>query len=216
MEQATAGRIASYQWRLNRVVRSETDAIALSLESAERDAATTLAAEEEDDRTDAVRRALPVRDPDALRKRLEDARLAAQILFHLSQVPGTDPVSDHHAEVALRFIADYCGGPPAPLPGRETAEFWTGMLLRKAMGRLCLNRALGDVISATIAYANDTALAADRRLARVQDLTAQLRRQRLVPDPTATTHIKELESHLNAQLDLALRQLADLQAARRQ
>lgn len=214
VEHACAHRIASHLWRLNRVSRYETDALSASYHDVEGDAAATLAsADSPDDFDPALRRVL--RDPNALRQRLKDARLTAQIIFDLSQHPGHETIPDEHAAVALRFISDFCGGDPgAVLPGRETADQWTGSRLRQAMAKIPVNRSLGDVIAGTTTYAHTTADSAQRRLNQIDVLAKRLRRQRLAPDPTLATQVRDAESHLDAALDHAIYQLDLLQSRR--
>jgi len=156
LEQTYVQRIAITLWRMNRIVRYETEEIALAQETAEDDAAPVIAARLEDgeDRLDRVVLGLP-RDPQSLRRRLEQARLAATTLTSLSQLPGHESVPDDHAAAALQFTADSCVR-PGPIPGRGTADRWTGATLRQALGHVAANQSLGDVIAAAIRYAQST------------------------------------------------------------
>lgn len=211
LEDACAFRIASLLWRLNRLVRAETDHLAQSLADAEADAASIVADESVEPMH--IRPILPVSVAD-LRRCSKDAKLAAKVLAEFHQWPTHDPISDAHADAAYSFLAAFYSHSPDNPPADRPPDGWTGTRLRSSLSKLAVNRSIYDDISPVTAFSNEVAAAADRRLTQIETLTARLRRERAVPHSPLGVHIREGESALGAQLEREIRQLDLLQARR--
>src|SRR5687768_18358949 len=89
-EDATAFTIAALQWRLNRLVRSETDDLAHSIAAAEADAAALVASRAAEPAH--IHAVLPT-SAAALRRCVKEARLASQTVPGYHTWPNHDPIS---------------------------------------------------------------------------------------------------------------------------
>ena len=214
LEHTYAFRIAFNLWRLNRVGRYETEEIALAQETAEDDAGALIAArlDDGDDRLSPAVLTMP-REPQAIRRRLEQARLAVRALAALSERPGHETVPDDHAEAALQFLSDACAN-RIPIPTRAPADRWTGAALRTAAGHIAVNRSLGDVLPQALRLAQTTVTVAERQLASIEAIASRLRRQRILPPTQVLDRVSKYEAHLSRLIAADTRALETLQAAR--
>ena len=213
LEHTYAFRIAFNLWRLNRVGRYETEEIALAQETAEDDAGAIIAARLDDgeDRLSAAVLTMP-REPHAIRRRLEQARLAVRALAALSEQPAHETVPDDHAAAALQFLSDACAS-RVPIPTRA-ADRWTGSSLRTAAGHIAVNRSLGDVLPQALRLAQTTVTVAERQLASIEATAARLRRQRILPPTQVLDRVSKYEAHLYRLIAADTRALETLQATR--
>ena len=215
MEEACVNRIALLHWRLNRIIRFETEEIALAQEASEEEAFKTVLQlrDESHERLQSHIICLPT-DLAELRDRLLLARHALAVLASLSQVPGSHTIPDDHAGATLLIAADVKNRPRSAIPSREPRDRWTASFFRESLASLAPNEPLADLIQTVLRFARDTAGAIERELAHVERLASRLRRQRVLPSAEITDRVAKYESHLTRQLVAYTREFESLVATR--
>jgi len=225
LEETYAHRIALLLWRLGRIVRYETEEIALRQEAIDQDVAATVPAVTAT--ATGQRATLPSRPnehthiiarlatgPDALRHQLADARRVVDLLPRLFNAPQADPVDEADVRLILQYLA-YEAGPDAPQPDIPNPPHgWNAQSLRTAMAQIAINQSVGDVIGRAVASTRRLIIAAERHLEVVEDAAQRLSRRRILPQRKILDRVSKYEAHLNRQLVSALHELEAIQFRR--
>jgi hypothetical protein len=211
MEVILANRVATLFWRLQRVVRQESNLIVVRQERVEQEHAPI--AEYRGGPT-SVEAAVSV---------VEATRAAVATLARLPRLNDDAPLHQNDAYSALLAAA---GDDDALLtlpveglpPGEEWSNFrhWTAGALRRALVVMASHRgvALETFVDVAIARAEESEAKAERDLAELELELDRMRRSRLLPADGALHNIQRYEAHLNRQLYQAIHQLEVMQARR--
>jgi len=207
-ETALAERIAALAWRLRRVERYESVAIAVGRERVDHDVAMQQR-----------RLGRPVSVSEA-RLLAEDARRCLDIVEHLLDTPPDTRLAAADAAAVIQAlawharvaVADYLEGIAAAADGGQ----WTVGRLVAVMEALAARDgdAFVDVLAAAVARARTVAGDTRLSLVRLDEEIDRLRRERLMPDAPTLDKIIRHESNLNRMLYQALGQLEAVQSRR--
>jgi len=227
MELVLAERVALLSWRLHRVIRYETESIALYQEKAQEDLAK--------------KRDRPFSDvsgpasPEVVRSNLKSARMDLKLLKRFTKMGDDAPLSGLDAanilwEVAERTDAVAEGEAEAEellknlsVPGLkegaspEEFEGWTAGLLHRAVEQIA---SLADregpeaVLEAVMRSAEWKVKKAKQSAEEVERDLERMSRERLLPDETTLEKVARYEAHLSRGLYKALHELEALQVRR--
>lgn len=211
MEIVLANRIATVFWRLQRVVRQETNLIAVRQERVEAEHAPF-----------AQHHGGPA-SVHAAGFTIESARAAQTTLARLPRLDDADALHQNDAYSALLAAAagdDILLALPVEglPPGDEWPAFrgWTAGLLRRALAVMAQHRRvpLEQFLAAAIVRGEESEAKAERDLVELETELDRMRRSRLLPADNALHTLQRYEAHLNRQLYQAIHQLEAIQARR--
>lgn len=222
LEFVLAERVALLSWCLHRVIRYETESIALYQEKAEDDLARERRFESGPDHPEAVRgNAKSDRDDHRLLKRFakmeEDKRLSSfdADLVIWSAVECADKVAE--GEVDPEELLESVSVPGLPDSDRwEGYESWTAGLARAVIEAVA--RATDEVSEELVeAATRDARFKMERTKLEAEKVERDLRnmaRERLLPDEKTLEKVARYEAHLSRGLYKALHELEALQTRR--
>ena len=211
MEVILANRVATLFWRLQRVVRQESNLIVVRQERVEQEHAPI-----------AEYRGGPI-SVEAAVSVVEATRAAVATLARLPRLNDDAPLHQNDAYSALLAAAGdddaLLALPVEGLPsGEERSNFrhWTAGALRRALVAMAAHRgvALEAFVDVAIARAEESEAKAERDLAELELELDRMRRSRLLPADNALHTLQRYEAHLNRQLYQAIHQLEVMQARR--
>jgi hypothetical protein len=222
LETVLAEQVALLSWRLHRVTRYETEAIALFQERAEED----LAKER--------RFGAGPDHPEAVRSNVKSAREEHRLLKRFAKMEDNKPLSTFDAEtviwIAAECIDKVAEGEVDPeellesvsVPGLpdsnswEGYEGWTAGLVRLVIEAIA--RATGEepekLLEAAIRSARRKAERARLEAEKVERDLRNMSRERLLPDEKILEKVARYEAHLSRGLYKALHELEALQTRR--
>lgn len=203
-----AQQVASYQWRLRRVARYEVAAIAVGLDSAERD----FAEEEFGWESACGLEELPMAKAD---KRVNELRAASKVLQKLVELPAEDVMLDCSQVVAEAL--ELSGVMPEEIRSSlDTVTEWTTGLARNMLQGIAEERGmnLGDLLEPMIARTAGKLVAAQKDYKDLAQRIEHCRRQRIIPDAPVLEKIARYEVHLERGLYRALHEFREFQNQR--
>jgi hypothetical protein len=222
LELVLAERVALLSWRLHRVTRYETEAIALSQEKVEDDLA---------DKRRFGSYVLGPNHPQDVRSAVQDARRVQRVIKQFPKMPSDKHLSGPDAagildlvwaqtdeeveveEVRLpEAIPEWAG-----LEGDMTEwDGWTVLLVRECISAIA--SAAGedqeDLIEAATERARLDIISAKSAAERVERDLARMSRERLLPDDRTLEKVARYEAHLSRLFHKALHELEALQLRR--
>lgn len=217
LETALAERVALGLWRLGRVVRFETEAIARRQESVE-----------EDRELGRIGRGIlaPALSPEDYERKAREFQQAAALLKRLPELPLDEPLSGEEAENLFTGLAsaldisevEYLflpGLPPGQPPSSRAT--WTIAEVRSGWEAVCRREGRNPeevrrFALELLAEFREQELQAAARVRREVDV---LRRERLLPRPEDLEKVTRYEAHLSREFYRALHELEALQTHRR-
>jgi hypothetical protein len=222
LEEALAERVALLSWRLHRITRYETEAIALYQERVE------------DDLADKRRFGSGSSHPEAVRSDVKSAKEEYRLLKRFAKMKGDKPLSAFDADSviwdAIECTDQVSEGEVDPeellesvsVPGLpdsdswEGYESWTASLVRAVIEKIA--KATGEETEELLEAAIRSARwKVDRTGAEAEKVERDLRnmsRERLLPDEKTLEKVARYEAHLSRGLYKALHELEALQARR--
>jgi hypothetical protein len=222
LEMALAERVALLSWRLHRVIRYETEAIALYQERVEDDLARERHFESGPDHPEAVRgNAKSAREEHRLFKRfakMEDEKVLSSFDADLV-IWGTIECADKVAEgeVDPEELLESVSVSGLPDSGSwEGYEGWTAGLVRTVIEKVAqaTSEEPEELLEAAV---RDARWKAERTRLEAEKVERQLQnmsRERLLPGEKTLEKITRYEAHLSRQLFKALHELEALQVRR--
>jgi hypothetical protein len=207
-ESTLAERIAALAWRLRRVERYESVAIAVGRERVDHDVALQQR-----------RLGLPA-TVDQAGLLAEDARRCLDIVEHLLETPPDTRLAAADAAAILEALASSAGADVATyVEGIDEAADggqWTVGRLIAVMEALAARDGedFVDVLAAAVARARTVAGDSRLSLIRLDEEIDRLRRERLLPDAPTLDRLIRHEANLNRMLYQALNQLEAAQSRR--
>jgi hypothetical protein len=227
LELVLAERVALLSWRLHRVIRFETESIALYQEKAEDDLAG--------------QRGRPFSDvsgpasPEVVRSNLKSARMDLKLLKRFARVGDDEPLPSLDAANILWEVAEHTdavaeGEAEADellenlsVPGLEEGtspeefEGWTAGLLHRAVEQIASSadrEGPEAVLEAAMRSAEWKVKQAKQTAEEVERDLERMSRERLLPDEKTLEKVARYEAHLSRGLFKALHELEALQARR--
>jgi hypothetical protein len=227
LELVLAERVALLSWRLHRVIRFETESIALYQEKAEDDLAG--------------QRGRPFSDvsgpasPEVVRSNLKSARMDLKLLKRFARVGDDEPLPSLDAANILWEVAEHTdavaeGEAEADellenlsVPGLEEGtspeefEGWTAGLLHRAVEQIASSadrEGPEAVLEAAMRSAEWKVKKAKQSAEEVERDLERMGRERLLPDEKTLEKVARYEAHLSRGLYKALHELEALQARR--
>jgi hypothetical protein len=227
LELVLAERVALLSWRLHRVIRYETESIALYQEKAQEDLAK--------------QRGSPFSDvsgpasPEVVRSNLKSARVDLKLLKRFARTGDDEPLSGLDAANILWEVAEHTdavaeGEAEAEellenlsVPGLEEGtspeefEGWTAGLLHLAVEQLASSadrEGPEAVLQAAVRSAEWKVKSAKQSAEEVERDLERMGRERLLPDEQTLEKVARYEAHLSRGLYKALHELEALQARR--
>jgi hypothetical protein len=222
LEMVLAERVALLSWRLNRVIRFETESIALYQERVEDDLARERRFESGPDHPEAVRgNAKSDRDDHRLLKRfpkMEDdkplsALAADSIIWDVIEC--ADKVAE--GEVDPEELLESVSVPGLPdSDSWEGYKGWTAGLVRAVIEKVAQATDEGpeELLEAATRNARFKAERTKLEAERVEQDLRNMSRERLLPDEKTLEKVARYEAHLSRGLYKALHELEALQARR--
>jgi hypothetical protein len=207
-ESALAERIAALAWRLRRVERYESVAIAVGRERVDHDVALRQR-----------RLGLPA-TVDQAQLLVEDAHRCLDIVEHLLDTPPATGLAAADAAAIMEALASSARADVATyVEGIDEAADgggWTVGRLVAVMEALAARdgEAFVDVLAAAVARARTVAGDTRLSLVRLDEEIDRLRRERLLPDAPTLDRIMRHEANLNRMFYQALNQLEAAQSRR--
>jgi hypothetical protein len=221
LELVLAERVALLSWRLHRVIRYETESIALFQEKAEDDLARE-------------RRfgsgVLGADHPEEVRWKLKDAQRTHRTLRKLPGLPGDKHLTGADAAGVLWGVSAYIEDedlekvhPPSGVPEwagveEDTAEWdgWTvGMVMEYVASMASeAGESPKELLEAATEKARLDVISAKQAVERVEKDLERMSRERLLPDEKTLEKVARYEAHLTRGLYKALHELEALQARR--
>jgi hypothetical protein len=191
LEAALAQRAALLLWRLNRVVRFETGAVGLAINTVDKDDKRIFA-----DKAGYIRR------------RLEEHKTALTVLAGLDTEAPTAAVSGEAAlgAIALNLCLDEYPDDMASKLGITGTDGWTYQHVREAIKILTPDPE--GTVQGTVKYLAHHIKNKERKLAKARDWERLQIETRILPDPTTLERIARYETHLTRQLTTTLACLA--------
>jgi hypothetical protein len=226
LETVLAERVALLSWRLNRVVRYETESIALIQEKAEDDLA---------DRRRFGSRIMGAAHPEDVRSNLKAARSDYRLLKRFPKLQGDKHLSSFDADRILWAVMEVTDrvaeGEVAPeelleeisIPGVpentqewEGYEGWTAGAVRAGIEAIA--SATEEDPEELLAVATDSArrsiIGKEQAAEQVERDLERMSRERLLPDEKTLDKVARYEAHLSRGLYKAMHELEALQARR--
>jgi hypothetical protein len=226
LEFVLAERVALLLWRLHRVIRYETESIALFQEKVEDDLA---------DRRRFGSRVLGAAHPEDVRSSLKAARSDYRLLKrfpklkddkHLSSLDAdrilwsvtevTDRVSE--GEVAPEDLLDEISilGVPENTQEWEDYDGWTAGAVRAGIDAIATatNENPAELLEVATDAARRSIIGKEQAAGQVERDLEQMSRERLLPDEKTLEKVARYEAHLSRGLYKALHELEALQARR--
>jgi hypothetical protein len=221
LELVLAERAALLSWRLRRVIRFETESIALYQEQIEEDLARE-------------RRfgsgVLGAHHPEEVRWKLKDAQRTHRTLRKLPGLPGDKHLSGADAAGVLWGVSAYIEDedlekvpPPSGVPEwagveEDTAEWdgWTVGMVMEYMDSMAsaAGESPEELLEAATEKARLDVISAKQAVERVEKDLERMSRERLLPDEKTLEKVARYEAHLTRGLYKALHELEALQARR--
>jgi hypothetical protein len=226
LELVLAERVALLSWRLKRVIRYETESIALFQEKAEDDLA---------DRRRFASRILGAAHPEDVHSHLKVARSEYQLLKrfpkledvkHLSSLDAdgilwavaevTDRVAE--GEIAPEDLLDEISIPGVPENTQEWEDYdgWSAGVVRKGIEAIA--RSTEEDPEELLEFATESArrniISKEQAAKQVERDLERMSRERLLPDEKTLEKVARYEAHLSRGLYKALHELEALQARR--
>ncbi len=226
LETVLAERVALLSWRLHRVVRYETESIALYQEEAEGDLAQK-------------RRfgsyVLGPAHPENVRGELESARETYRLLKRFPKMPDDRRLSAFDADLILCEVAQYTDraaegeegpedlvervsipGVPDGAEAREDFGGWTAGAVRAGIGAVA--EATGEdaeeLLEFSTAGTKRGIIGKEQAAERVAADLAKMGRERILPDVNTLEKVSRYEAHLSRLLYKAMHELEALQTRR--
>jgi hypothetical protein len=221
LETVLAERVALLTWRLHRVIRYETESIALYQEQIEDDLARE-------------RRfgshVLGADHPEEVRWKLKDAQRTHRTLKKLAGLPDDKHLSGGDAAGVLWGVSAYIEDedlekvqPPSGVPEwagvqEDTAEWdgWTVGMVREYV--VSMASPAGDspkeLLEAATEKARLDVISAKQAVERVEKDLERMSRERLLPDEKTLEKVARYKAHLSRLFHKALHELEALQARR--
>jgi hypothetical protein len=222
LEEVLAERVALLAWRLNRVIRYETETIALSQETIEDDLA---------DKRRFRSSLLGPTHPEDVRGALQDARRAQRVIKQFPKLPDDKRLSGPDAasilELVWRGVDEEVEAEEVQLSEEipdwagledDMAEWdgWTVSLVRECISAIA-SAAKEDeegLIEAATERAQLDIISAKAAAQRVEQDLARMSRERLLPDEKTLEKVARYEAHLSRLFHKALHELEALQTRR--
>ncbi len=222
LEFVLAERVALLTWRLNRVIRYETETIALSQERIEDDLA---------DKRRFGSYVLGPTHPEDVRGAPQDARRAQRVIKQLPKLPDDKRLSGPDAASILDLVwgqtdeeleAEEVRLPEAIPEWAGLEEYmaewdgWTVSLVRECISAIAsaAKKDEEELIETAIERARLDVISANAAAERVEQDLTKMRRERLLPDDKTLEKVARYEAHLSRGLYKALHELEALQARR--
>jgi hypothetical protein len=222
LELVLAERVALLSWRLNRVIRYETETIALSQEKLEDDLA---------DRRRFSSYLVGPTHPDDVRSDLKDTRRTQRVLKQFPKLPDDKRLSGPDAASILELVwgqvDEEVGAEEVTLPeaipewaGLEEymAEWdgWTVSLVRECISAIASTAKEDEeeLIEAATERARLDIISAKAAAERVEQDLARMSRERLLPDEKTLEKVSRYEAHLSRLFHKSLHELEALQTRR--
>src|SRR5829696_6031474 len=227
MELVLAERVALLSWRLHRVIRYETESIALYQEKAQEDLAK--------------KRDRPFSDvsgpasPEVVRSNLKSARMDLKLLKRFARVGDDEPLSGLDAANILWEVAEHTDAVaegeaeaeellenlsvPGLKEGSSPEEFegWTAGLLHRAIEQIASSadkEGPEAVLEAAMRSAEWKVEKAKQSQEEVERDLERMSRERLLPDEKTLEKVSRYEAHLSRLMFKALHELEALQVRR--
>jgi hypothetical protein len=222
LELVLAERVALLSWRLHRVIRYETESIALFQEKAEDDLARARRFDSGPDRPEAVRgNAKSDRDDHRLLKRfakMEDDRVLSAIDADLIIWSGME-CADKVAEVEIdpEELLESVSVPGLPESDSwEGYKGWTAGLVRAVIEKVAhaTDEEFEELLEAAIRSAQWKAERSKLEAEKVERDLRNMARERLLPDEKTLEKVARYEAHLSRLMFKALHELEALQVRR--
>src|SRR5215218_8527982 len=222
LELVMAERVALLSWRLRRVIRFETESIALAQEKAEDDLARERRFESGPDHPEAVRgNAKSDRDDHRLLKRfakMEDEKVLSSInadIIIWGAMECADKVAE--GEVDPEELLESVSVPGLPdSDSWEGYKGWTAGLVRAVVEAIAqaTDEEPEELLEAVIRSAKWKAERSKLEAEKVERNLRNMARERLLPDEKILEKVGRYEAHLSRGLFKALHELEALQARR--
>jgi hypothetical protein len=222
LETVLAGRVALLSWRLHRVIRFETESIALYQERVEEDLARERRFESGPDHPDAVRgNAKRDRDDHRLLKRFtkmeDDKPLSAldadSVIWEAMECADKVAEGEVDPEELLESLS-VSGLPDSD--SWEGYEGWTAGMVRAVIEKIAqaTDEEPEELLEAAIRSAKWKAERSKLEAEKVERDLGNMARERLLPDDKTLEKVARYEAHLSRGLYKALHELEALQARR--
>jgi hypothetical protein len=222
LELVLAERVALLSWRLHRVIRYETESIALSQEKMEDDLA---------DKRRFGSYLLGATHPEDVRGALQDALRAQRLIKRLPKLPDDKGLSGPDAASILDLVwgqvdeeveAEEVQLPEAIPEWASLDEYmaewdgWTVSLVRECISAIAsaAKEDEEELIEAATERARLDIISAKSAAERVEQELARMSRERLLPDEKTLEKVARYEAHLSRGLYKALHELEALQTRR--
>jgi hypothetical protein len=222
LELVLAERVALLSWRLHRVIRYETESIALSQEKMEDDLA---------DKRRFGSYLLGATHPEDVRGALQDALRAQRLIKRLPKLPDDKGLSGPDAASILDLVwgqvdeeveAEEVQLPEAIPEWASLDEYmaewdgWTVSLVRECISAIAsaAKEDQQELIEAATERARLDIIRAKAAAERVEQDLARMSRERLLPDDKTLEKVSRYEAHLSRGLYKALHELEALQVRR--
>jgi hypothetical protein len=223
LELVLAERVALLSWRLHRVTRYETEAIALYQERAEDDLAKRRRFESGPDH------------PESVRSDLKHAQAHHRLLKRFPKLEDDKPLSASDAEAILWDAAEHTDavvegeaeaeellenlslpGVPQGISAWERFDGWTAGLVRAVIEKIAQATAEDpeELLEAAIRSARWKAERTRLEAEKVERDLRNMSRERLLPDDKTLEKVARYEAHLSRGLYKALHELEALQVRR--
>jgi hypothetical protein len=223
LELVLAERVALLSWRLNRVTRFETVAIALSQEQMEDDLA--------DKRRFGSSYLLGPSHPEDVRGALQDALRAQRLIKRFPKLPDDKGLSGPDAASILDLVwgqvdeeveAEEVQMPEAIPEWASLEEYmaewdgWTVSLVRECVSAIASAAKEGEeeLVEAATERARLDIISTKSAAERVEQDLARMSRERLLPDEKTLEKVARYEAHLSRLFNKALHELEALQVRR--
>ena len=225
-ELVLAERVALLSWRLNRVIRFETESIALYQERVEDDLA---------DRRRFGSHVLGAAHPEDVRSNLKDARSDYRLIKRLPKLQNDKRLSSLDAdrilwavmevtdrvaegEVAPEDLLDEISIPGVPENTQEWEDYddWTAVAVRAGIEAIAsaTNEDPEELLEVATDAARRSIIGKEQAAKQVEQDLEQMSRERLLPDAITLEKVARYEAHLSRGLYKAMHELEALQARR--
>jgi len=225
-ELVLAERVALLSWRLNRVIRFETESIALYQERVEDDLA---------DRRRFGSHVLGAAHPEDVRSNLKDARSDYRLIKRLPKLQNDKRLSSLDAdrilwavmevtdrvaegEVAPEDLLDEISIPGVPENTQEWEDYddWTAGAVRAGIEAIAsaTNEDPEELLEVATDAARRSIIGKEQAAKQVEQDLEQMSRERLLPDAITLEKVARYEAHLSRGLYKAMHELEALQARR--
>lgn len=221
LESVLAERVALLSWRLHRVTRYETEAIALFQEKVEDDLAH---------RRRFGSHVLGADHPEEVRWKLKDAQKTFRMFKKFPGLPDDKHLSGGDAAGVLWGVSAYIEDedlekvqPPSGVPEwagmqEDTAEWdgWTVGMVREYVVAMAspADESPKELLEAATEKARLDVISAKQAVERVEKDLERMSRERLLPDEKTLEKVSRYEAHLSRGLYKALHELEALQSRR--